>query len=580
MVLDTFRKIPISIDLANDRIDPIRVNQGDYNGRFLYVMITDDHVPVTDTGITARLTFNTSGAYTQGAAAAYAADSPTSSDLDPTMVGDFVPMSRVQGAPTATFAVAVPASALTRSGEVVMGVDIIDSNGSVIASRPFKALVDPSTINFNLKLSDGRGYLEAMYTTMQELAENTQEWAKVAEDAAKNFGISIGTVTTVESPADANATIDSTGGTKVLNLWIPRGNPGPQGVQGEQGVVGPVGPKGEVGSGLRIIGADTDGSSRPTTGLTDGDGWLIGDTLSVWVKGEWKSMGRFTGPAGQSVYLASVVIEPNTQVSTSSITVGVGQTLKVGDGIIATDGRMYAVKAMTTTLVTVGDLIGNMNVGVQGPAGPKGDPGSQGLQGPKGDPGPMPFDTISSEVVSATDQIGVELVKNGDRTDAHFKLPAAGPKGDKGDPGPKGDPGESIIGPQGPQGPAGPQGEPGKDGESGVSESQVDSMISSATRDFLTESEANQNFVSKGDYTSLDNRYVQRSDYTSLDSTTLTVGGGSGQLVINTTSLQLIYGEAHVDLNSRYCALAFGSYNIMVNSSGVHINGSKGATNF
>lgn len=73
---------------------------------------------------------------------------------------------------------------------------------------------------------------------------------------------------------------------------------------------------------------------------------------------------------------------------------------------------------------------------------------------------------------------------------------------------------------------------------------------------------------------------MQRSDYTSLDSTTLTVGGGSGQLVINTTALQLIYGEAHVDLNSRYCALAFGSYNIMVNSSGVHINGSKGATNF
>ena len=69
--------------------------------------------------------------------------------------------------------------------------------------------------------------------------------------------------------------------------------------------------------------------------------------------------------------------------------------------------------------------------------------------------------------------------------------------------------------------------------------------------------------------------------YTSLDSQTLTVGGGSGKLKIQGSSMQLSWGsKAHVDLNADYTAVCFGNYNVMVDSTGVHINGKNGAQNF
>lgn len=54
-------------------------------------------------------------------------------------------------------------------------------------------------------------------------------------------------------------------------------------------------------------------------------------------------------------------------------------------------------------------------------------------------------------------------------------------------------------------------------------------------------------------------------------------------MVIDRDHVGLTYGSGHVDLQSSYVALAFGgssSYNIIVDSGGVHINGAKGATNF
>ena len=78
----------------------------------------------------------------------------------------------------------------------------------------------------------------------------------------------------------------------------------------------------------------------------------------------------------------------------------------------------------------------------------------------------------------------------------------------------------------------------------------------------------------------VEDNFLDKDDYTHLDSQTLTVGGGSAKLRLTSTGLQLVYGNGHVDINSRYSAISFGSYNIMVDSTGVHINGSNGATNF
>ncbi|KAA8827258.1 collagen-like protein [Bifidobacterium myosotis] len=458
MALASNRRIPVLINLANDYQPAIRLNQGDLAGRTVRVVVTDNGAPVTD-NLKARLTYNT--------------DPKNASS-----VGDFVPMNPVSGAATATFEKPVPTSALTRSGEIMMGVDILDGD-TVIASRPFKALVDPSVINYDATTDDGRGYFEAMLKNIQDYADLAHEYAQAAQDAAANFGITIGTVSTVEPGGKATATVDKANGQNLLNLGIPQGVPGPQGVRGEQGVPGIQGPRGETGSGLRIKGSSADETGRPSSGLEEGDGWLIGNDLYVWTNNQWKNMGQFKGPAGTGVYLASTVVEPNSMVSKSSLPAGVVDTVKVGDGILGSDGRTYTVATVAEDTFTVGALISSINVGVVGPAGPRGEQGVQGIQGPRGEVGPMPFDSVSSEVVDA-DQVSAEIVEEGGKKVCHFKLPTKGSKGDTGSPGPKGDPGErGPAGPQGERGATGAQGEPGQDGQDGIQESEVRSMLSS-----------------------------------------------------------------------------------------------------
>lgn len=524
--LKALRTIPVEINLAGDPMRPIRINQGDYMGRILHVTVTDDHVPVADDGVTARLTFNT--------------NDPTSlstlSLADGTAAGDWVPMTRIQGAQTATFEAAIPQGALLKAGEITMGIDLLDPDGTIIASRPFKAIVDPSNINFNLKIADGRGYLEALYQSMLEAAQSSKDWAEVAKDAAQNFGISVGTVTTVDYDQTARVEMDSNGGTKVLNYWIPRGKPGPQGIQGPQGVQGIQGPRGLTGAGLRIRGSATSQDQLPTEGMEEGDGYLIGRDLWLWTNGAWANRGEFMGPAGTNVMLASVAIEPNSQVSKSSLPAALADDAKVGDGIIGKDGRGYHVETVADDYVTVGPMISNINVGTPGPQGEQGPQGVQGIQGPRGATGPMPFDTVSSEIVDA-DQIGAELVKNGDQTDLHLKLPVKGVKGDPGAAGPKGDPGESITGPQGPIGPAGPQGpagQDGADGKDGIQESEVRSMLS----DYATQSYVDSKF------NSINTNLPYRSG--NLTGSSLTNNQSLGSLTAPSAGLYLILWEARI----------------------------------
>lgn len=440
MALKTNRRIPVIINLANDYQPPIRLNQGDLAGRVIRVVVTDNGAPVTD-NLKARLTYNTN---------------PKST----TSAGDFVPMNIVNGQATATFEKPVPTAALAKSGEIMMGVDILDGD-TVIASRPFKALVDPSVINYDATTDDGRGYFEAMLKNIQDYADLAQEYAKAAQDAAANFGVSIGTVDTLDPGGKAVVTVDKADGQNILNFGIPKGDVGPQGIQGSQGPAGPQGPRGETGSGLRIRGSATSEAGLPTSGMEEGDGYLIGTDLYLYTDGKWDNKGSFTGPAGAAIYLASVKVEPNTTVSKSSITLGPDQTIKVGDSILSSDGRTYHVATVSDQSFTVGPLISSINVGVAGPKGDTGSTGPQGPQGPKGEKGDMPFKTVSSETVEGT---AVSVALNG--MDLHFNLPTKGAKGDTGSQGPKGDPGErGPQGPQGERGATGAQGPAGKDGE-------------------------------------------------------------------------------------------------------------------
>ncbi|MBW3090446.1 hypothetical protein [Bifidobacterium miconisargentati] len=534
MALKNHRTKYKTLDLADDPSEPIRINQGDYMGRILHVRVTDDHVPVADTGVTARLTFNTNDPTAVSAL----------SLADGTAAGDFVPMTRVNDDTTMAFEAAIPQGALARSGEIVMGVDLIDSDGSIIASRPFKAIVDPANINLNLKIADGRGYFEAMLQTMEEIHESCADYAELVKNLAANFGLEIGTVTTVDYDQPARVELRDNGDVKTIDFWIPRGKPGPQGIQGPQGVQGVQGPRGITGAGLRIRGSATSQEGLPTEGMEEGDGYLVGRDLWLWTNGAWQEHGDFMGPAGTNVMLASVAIEPNSQVSKSSLPTPLADMVKVGDGLIGSDGRGYHVETVADDYVTVGTQISNINVGTPGPQGEPGPQGIQGIQGPVGPVGPMPFQTASSETVTAEEGFSLALVKNGDTTDLHAKIPIAGPQGKQGEKGEKGDPGESIVGPEGPQGPAGPQGEPGRDGQDGISESDVNKLISNATSVFLKSADASSTYATKTDLNNLKPNLAYRTG--SLSGSSLSNGQTLGNLTAPSAGTYLILWYARV----------------------------------
>ena len=107
----------------------------------------------------------------------------------------------------------------------------------------------------------------------------------------------------------------------------------------------------------------------------------------------------------------------------------------------------------------------NLNPGIVGPRGPKGDTGATGPQGERGPQGPQGEQ-------GPTGAIGPQgpTGPQGERGPQGETGPQ-GPKGDTGDTGPKGDTGErgpkGDTGATGPQGPQGPKGETGATGPAG-----------------------------------------------------------------------------------------------------------------
>ena len=75
------------------------------------------------------------------------------------------------------------------------------------------------------------------------------------------------------------------GKTNEINFVSSRGD------TGSQGPMGPVGPQGKQGNGLVVRGKADKEENLPTTGNNQGDGYLVGTDLYIWIDGSWQNMG-------------------------------------------------------------------------------------------------------------------------------------------------------------------------------------------------------------------------------------------------------------------------------------------------
>lgn len=97
------------------------------------------------------------------------------------------------------------------------------------------------------------------------------------------------------------------GTTKEINFVSSRGD------TGSQGPIGPVGPQGKQGNGLVVRGkADKEGN-LPTIGNNQGDGYLVGTNLYIWIDGSWQNMGSITPDLADYVKVADMNNALNTK---------------------------------------------------------------------------------------------------------------------------------------------------------------------------------------------------------------------------------------------------------------------------
>lgn len=223
MALDTFRTIPITLDLASDPIEPIRLNGGDIDGRHLLVSITDGGKAVTDETLTADLRWNTS-------------------PDDPNSAGGYTHMTRTtvpyDDATTIAFDAVIPRTLLTGNApSASLGIAIMDGD-TVTVSRTFTAIIAPSVLNATAP---------AILDPLQELHNAADTASRAAADAADavnransavtaandavsaantviaDASLTAGNTTTLDPDQQATSSLDGTGLQRTLNLGIPRG---------------------------------------------------------------------------------------------------------------------------------------------------------------------------------------------------------------------------------------------------------------------------------------------------------------------------------------------------------------------
>lgn len=265
--------------------------------------------------------------------------------------------------------------------------------------------------------------------------------------------------------------------TWVNNKWTNLGNlQGPQGLQG---------PKGDDGTGLSIKGRYNNleelQSSHPTG--VNGDAYMVGINLYVWIDGMWTDCGNIQGPQGerglQGLKGDTGPQGPRGLQGKQGIQGPIGKTGERGP-----QGPIGAVGPQGEK----GDTGPRGLQGEQGPRGPQGIQGNVGPQGPRGERGPK-GEQGTGLVVRGNYNSLYELqtahptANDGDAylvgTDLYVWVSGTwtnmgslqGPKGEQGPRGPQGLKGDTgAVGPQGPQGltgPAGPRGPQGLQGAAG-----------------------------------------------------------------------------------------------------------------
>ena len=125
--LDDYRYIRIAVDTANDYIPPVVLSGSDHDGRIIRVTLTNGGETVPGTGLSARLLFNPA-------------------PLDGESSGGYATMEAVAGAPSATWELPVPSEALV-AGVGAMGIEVTDTDGGIVCTRTFQALVERPIIN-------------------------------------------------------------------------------------------------------------------------------------------------------------------------------------------------------------------------------------------------------------------------------------------------------------------------------------------------------------------------------------------------------------------------------------------------
>jgi hypothetical protein len=237
--------------------------------------------------------------------------------------------------------------------------------------------------------------------TSQMMNEIDQGIADLVEHANANDGKLNLTIGTVTSGSTAAATISD----GKLNLTLPKGEKGDTGPKGDAGAKGE---KGDTGATPNlIIGSVTSGETPNAIIAGTAETPMLNLVLPKGAKGEKGDTG-----------------------ATPNLIIG---SVTTGD----------TANAIITGTVEAPVLNLTLPKGAKGDTGPKGADGVQGQAGPKGDPGSTPNLTIGT-VTTGTDAAAT-ITGTAEAPVLNLTLPK-GEKGDKGDPGSSGSGGSSTGG--------------------------------------------------------------------------------------------------------------------------------------
>lgn len=472
MALDEYRTTTITIDRANDYIAPVRLNPDDVNGRIIKARVTDGGLPVDATGLSARLTWN---------------EKPS----DPNEPGNYREMTEASGESTASWTAPIPESAANavKHGDILMGIQVLDADGSVIASRAFTGMTEPSVMNLNATADGGKNWFEAQADRAENAADRAEGAASGVQYAMANFGVEAGVVSTVNSDQPAKVTVRKNNGLNTLDFEIPRGHDGAQGERGPAGVTtvrvsqlpagseptasvndgvlalgipaGLQGARGPQGNGLVIKGSSESSETLPTDGNQIGDARLVQGSVWIWYQDEedepsWHDCGELQGPSGHGMWTANTDHASNTQVPFADLN-GVTDVNHpfAGDVMLMPNGNVMHIQSVDDTSCTLGGQYTTFNVGVQGPQGPAGvtevtvntlDPGQQatcsldgqhltlniprGEQGEQGVQGPSGVRSVTATVIGSGENPSAEFDQETGRL--NLKLPVGGVPGPAG----------------------------------------------------------------------------------------------------------------------------------------------------